>query len=69
VTARGAGSVKKVGRGAVSRGFFRKERAPKKFSLEIYVGDGGRWEEGLLKKFLGHVIIFYENNKIFPEIS
>ena len=40
VTDRGAGSIKKLG-GAVSRGTFRKKRAPKKFSLGMLVTVGG----------------------------
>ena len=44
MTDRGAGSIKKLGGGTVSRGTFRKKRAPKKFSLEMLAtGGGGRW--------------------------
>ena len=46
VTDRGAGSIKKLGGETVSRGTFRKKRAPKKFSLEMLATGGGgevRW--------------------------
>jgi hypothetical protein len=59
-------TVSHAGHAPVSRGTFRKKRAPKKFPPEMLVtGEGG--DE--LKKFSGHTIIFSEYNYIFLDMS